>query len=149
LILASFRQALRPLSPRMVGEMLAARGVPVTHETVRQWGLKIRAGIREAWWRRMALRRGRHQHREPRESLRRCRDLECGENGSRFGRARTSTLGLGAARLKRSRRRERKMQRFKSMGSAQRFLSFRLPPATPSTHRSLRAAHSVQSQGVI
>nr|WP_225890096.1 hypothetical protein [Indioceanicola profundi] len=29
-----------PLSLRMVEEMLAARGIVVSHETVRQWGLK-------------------------------------------------------------------------------------------------------------
>src|SRR5437763_8622332 len=30
-----------PLSLRMVEEMLAARGISVTHETIRQWGLKF------------------------------------------------------------------------------------------------------------
>jgi putative transposase len=30
-----------PLSLRMVEEMLAARGIAVTHETIRQWGLKF------------------------------------------------------------------------------------------------------------
>src|SRR6266566_6510500 len=30
-----------PLSLRMVEEMLAARGTSVTHETIRQWGLKF------------------------------------------------------------------------------------------------------------
>ena len=30
-----------PLSLRMVGEMLAARGIIVSHETVRQWALKF------------------------------------------------------------------------------------------------------------
>src|SRR5213082_3591954 len=30
-----------PLGPRMVEEMLAARGITVSHETVRQWGLKF------------------------------------------------------------------------------------------------------------
>jgi putative transposase len=30
-----------PLSLRMVEEMLAARGITVTHETIRQWGLKF------------------------------------------------------------------------------------------------------------
>jgi putative transposase len=30
-----------PLSLRMVEEMLAARGVLVSHETVRQWALKF------------------------------------------------------------------------------------------------------------
>jgi putative transposase len=30
-----------PLSLRMVEEMLAARGIKVSHETVRQWALKF------------------------------------------------------------------------------------------------------------
>ena len=30
-----------PLSLRMVEEMLAIRGISVTHETIRQWGLKF------------------------------------------------------------------------------------------------------------
>ena len=30
-----------PLSLRMVEEMLAARGISVTYETIRQWGLKF------------------------------------------------------------------------------------------------------------
>src|ERR671929_280017 len=30
-----------PLSLRMVEEMLAARGITLSHETVRQWGLKF------------------------------------------------------------------------------------------------------------
>src|SRR5438132_8439321 len=30
-----------PLSLRMVEEMLAARGFSMTHETIRQWGLKF------------------------------------------------------------------------------------------------------------
>src|SRR5215208_2948480 len=34
-----------PLSLRMVEEMLAARGIVVSHETVRQWGLKFGQGI--------------------------------------------------------------------------------------------------------
>ena len=34
-----------PLSLRMVGEMLAARGIVVSHETVRQWALKFGQGF--------------------------------------------------------------------------------------------------------
>src|SRR6188768_369129 len=30
-----------PLSLRLVGEMLAFRGIEVSHETIRQWGLKF------------------------------------------------------------------------------------------------------------
>ena len=36
-----------PLSLRMVEEMLAARGIIVSHETVRQWALQVRPGIRQ------------------------------------------------------------------------------------------------------
>jgi transposase-like protein len=35
-----------PLSLRMIEEVLAARGISVTHETIRQWGLQIWPGIR-------------------------------------------------------------------------------------------------------
>src|SRR4029434_7475809 len=34
-----------PLSLRMVEEMLAARGIPVSHETVRQWAMKFGQGF--------------------------------------------------------------------------------------------------------
>src|SRR5918911_962353 len=34
-----------PLSLRMVEEMLAARGIEVSHETVRQWGRKFGQGF--------------------------------------------------------------------------------------------------------
>jgi len=34
-----------PLSLRMVEEMLAARGIDVSHETVRQWGRKFGQGF--------------------------------------------------------------------------------------------------------
>ena len=34
-----------PLSLPMVGEMLAARGIAVSHETVRQWALKFGQGF--------------------------------------------------------------------------------------------------------
>ena len=34
-----------PLSLRMVDELLAARGIIVSHETVRQWALKFRQGF--------------------------------------------------------------------------------------------------------
>ena len=49
-----------PLSLRMVEEMLAARGIVISHESVRQWGLKfgreIAAGIRR--WRRVVATSG-------------------------------------------------------------------------------------------
>ena len=37
-----------PLSLRMVEEMLVARGIVVSHETVRQGTLKVRSGIRQS-----------------------------------------------------------------------------------------------------
>jgi hypothetical protein len=37
-----------PLSLRMVEEMLAARGIVVSHETVRQWGLKFGREVAKA-----------------------------------------------------------------------------------------------------
>jgi putative transposase len=36
-----------PLSLRHVDEILAARGIVVSHETIRQWGLKFWPGIRQ------------------------------------------------------------------------------------------------------
>src|ERR1700746_3409233 len=55
-----------PLSLRMVEEMLAARGISVTHETIRQWGLKFGREFANqpdlsasaSPWRQMAPRRG-------------------------------------------------------------------------------------------
>jgi putative transposase len=35
-----------PLSLRHVDEILAARGITVSHETVRQWGLKCKRSVR-------------------------------------------------------------------------------------------------------
>src|SRR3954464_725024 len=46
-----------PLSLRMVEEMLAARGISVTYETIRQWGLKFGREFANRI-RRRALRRG-------------------------------------------------------------------------------------------
>lgn len=50
-----------PLSLRMVEEMLAARGIVVSHETVRQWGLKFGREIADRL-RRRAPRRGDMWH---------------------------------------------------------------------------------------
>ncbi|CAO3408566.1 Mobile element protein [Azospirillum largimobile] len=50
-----------PLSLRMVEEMLAARGILVSHETVRQWGLKFGRKIADQL-RRRAPRRGDKWH---------------------------------------------------------------------------------------
>jgi putative transposase len=50
-----------PLSLRMVEEMLAVRGIVVSHETVRQWGLKFGRAIATAT-RLRAPRRGDKWH---------------------------------------------------------------------------------------
>lgn len=50
-----------PLSLRMVEEMLAARGITVSHETIRQWGLKFGRDIANSL-RRRAPRRGDKWH---------------------------------------------------------------------------------------
>ena len=50
-----------PLSLRMVEEMLAARGITVSYETVRQWGLKFGRDIANSL-RRRAPRRGDKWH---------------------------------------------------------------------------------------
>jgi putative transposase len=50
-----------PLSLRMVEEMLASRGISVTHETIRQWGLKFGREFANRI-RRRALRRGDKWH---------------------------------------------------------------------------------------
>ena len=45
-----------PLSLRMVEEMLAARGITVSYETVRQWGLKFGRDIANTLRRRVPSR---------------------------------------------------------------------------------------------
>ena len=69
-----------PLSLRMVEEMLAARGIDVSHETVRRWAEKL-AGLRQPASpsrdpsrRHVASRRGRdHNRRREALALARCR----------------------------------------------------------------------------
>src|ERR687884_460856 len=85
-----------PLSLRMVEEMLAARGIVVSHETVRQWALRFGQDFAN-----------RIQRRLPRAEHRRHKGLN--------NRAENSHQP--------TRRRERQMKRFKSAGQAQRFLS--------------------------
>jgi putative transposase len=46
-----------PLSLRMVEEMLAVRGIDVSHETVRKWGLKLGRAIANRIRRRRPRRR--------------------------------------------------------------------------------------------
>ncbi len=42
-----------PLSLRMVDELLAARGITVSYETVRQWALKFGQSFANQIWRRL------------------------------------------------------------------------------------------------
>jgi putative transposase len=78
-----------PLSLRMVEEMLAARGISVTHETIRQWGLKFgrefanrirrRAlavatnGTSMRWSSGFVTATPSGMHRKPRHAMRSCR----------------------------------------------------------------------------
>ena len=96
-----------PLSLRMVQEMLAARGISVTYETIRQWGLKFGREFANRL-RRRAPRRGDKWHLRGRPPHRRQEALAL---------ARGRSGGLC------SRRRERIMKRFKSPRQVQRFLS--------------------------
>ena len=49
-----------PLSLRMVEEMLAARGISITYETIRQWGLKFGREFANRIRRRAPRRGGSH-----------------------------------------------------------------------------------------
>src|SRR5918912_13650 len=103
-----------PLSLRMVEEMLAARGILVSHETVRQWTRKFGQDFAKQ------IRRPRVMITDTLASYGAAkRELVPGvEHRSHKGlnnRAENSHQP--------TRRRERQMKRFKSPGQAQRFLS--------------------------
>src|ERR671939_11706 len=103
-----------PLSLRMVEEMLAARGILVSHETVRQWTRKFGQDFAKQ------IRRPRVMITDTLASYGAAkRELVPGvEHRSHKGlnnRAENSHQP--------TRRRERQMKRFKSAGQAQRFLS--------------------------
>jgi putative transposase len=119
-----------PLSLRMVEEMLAFRGIEVSHETIRQWGLKFGQEFANIIRRRLS-RPGdkllKRQCRAPRVMI-------TDKLGS-YGAAKKEIMpgvehrqhkGLNN-RAENShqptRRRERQMKRFKSARHAQRFLS--------------------------
>ena len=57
-----------PLGLRMVEELLAARGITVSHETVRQWALKFGQGFANEIRRRLP-RPGDKWHLEDRKSV--------------------------------------------------------------------------------
>src|SRR6185312_5371541 len=170
-----------PLSLRMVEEMLAARGIIISHETVRQWALKfgqtfanqIRrrlpcagdkwhldevaikiAGQKHWLWRAMdqdglvldILVQSRRDKRAAKRLLRKLRGRRCraprgmitDKLGS-YGAAKREVMrGVEHRRHKGlnnraenshqpTRRRERQMKRFKSLGQARRFEPFHLP----------------------
>ena len=66
-----------PLSLRMVEEMLAARGITVSYETVRQWGLKFGRDIANSL-RRRAPRRGDKWHLDEVVISTGARNIGCG-----------------------------------------------------------------------
>src|ERR671939_531022 len=105
-----------PLGLRMVEELLAARGITVSHETVRQWALKFGQGFANEIRRRpprvmvtdkLASYPAAKQELMPGVEHRRHKGLN--------NRAENSHQP--------TRRRERQMKRFKSPRQAQRFLS--------------------------
>ena len=105
------------ISLRDVEDLLAERGVAVSHETVRRWvnhfGPMIAADVRKRCLKpHMTWHLGLSENRRP--------------NG--HNRAENSHLPV--------RRRERKEQRFKSPGSAQKFLSH-TPSTTSSTPNAI------------
>src|SRR5215203_3315248 len=129
-----------PLSLRMVEEMLAARGIIVSHETVRQWALKFGQDFANQIRRRLpaagdkwhldevAIKiAGKRQRRAPRVLIT--------DKLASYGAAKGEVMPSVEHRKHKglnnraenshqpTRRRERQMKRFKSAGQAQRFLS--------------------------
>ena len=108
-----------PLSLRMVEEMLAARGILVSHETVRQWARKFGQDF--------AFKLLKKQLRPPRVMIT--------DKLASYGAAKRELVPGVEHRQHRglnnraenshqpTRRRERQIKRFKSAGQAQRFLS--------------------------
>src|ERR1700724_3708729 len=128
-----------PLSLRMVEEMLAARGISVTHETIRQWGLKFGREFAN----RIRPRAPRRREKEPSKRLfrkllkkqgRAPRVLITDKLKSYAAAKREIMPGVEHRQHKGlnnraenshqpTRRRERIMKRFKSPRQVQRFLS--------------------------
>ena len=101
-----------PLSLRMVEEMLAARGVEVTHETIRQWAEKFGREYAAAL-RRRAPQRGDKWHLD---------EVVVSIAGKKLWRA-VDADGFVLDILVQSRRDKKAAKRFKSSRQAQKFLS--------------------------
>ena len=117
-----------PLSLRMVGEMLAARGISVTYETIRQWGLKFGREFAN-----------RLRRRAPRVLITdKLRSYAAAKREIMPGVEHRQHKGLNN-RAENShqptRRRERIMKRFKSPRQVQRFLSIHDQVANLFTRR--------------
>jgi putative transposase len=112
-----------PLSLRMVDELLAARGIMVSDETVRQWALKFGQGFAK----RLLCKLMKRHCRAPRVMIT--------DKLASYGAAKREVMPAVEHRKHKglnnraenshhpTRRRERQMKRFKSAGQAQRFLS--------------------------
>jgi putative transposase len=109
------------LSFRDVEDLLAERGLDVSYETVRRWVLKFGPLFAKE------LRRRRHRRSYAAAKSELGLTARHEQGLRRNNRAENSHLPV--------RRRERKMQRFKSPGSAQRFLS---------VHAAVQNAFNVQ-----
>ncbi len=134
------------LSYRDVEELLAERGLDVSYETIRRWVLKFGSGVARRL-RQQRSRPGVQPRRDKRAAIRLMRKL-LRKQGFAPRQAVTDKLRSNAAAFQAlhlncrheqglrannraenshqvARRRKRKMQRFKSAGSAQRFLNIR------------------------
>ena len=144
-----------PLSLRMVEEMLAVRGIEVSHETVRQWGLKFGREIRQpdpptaaAARRQVAPRRGR-RHDRWREALSLARGRPgpawCSTSWSRAGATSKAAKRLLRKLLKKQCRAPRVMitDKLASYGAAKREI---MPGVEHRQHKGLnnRAENSHQ-----
>jgi putative transposase len=134
-----------PLSLRMVDELLAARGIIVSHETVRQWALKFGQAFANQIRRKLPV-AGDKWHLD---------EVVLTIAGVKhwlwravqpfvlpvFDRRQHLALNRAENSHQPTRQRERQMKRFKSAGQAQRFLSAQrqdqqpFPAPPPSTAR--------------
>src|ERR671920_1652 len=124
-----------PLSLRMVEEMLAARGIVVSHETVRQWALKFGQDFADRIRRRLPCPGAKRLLRKLLKRQCRAPRVMITDKLPSYGAAKQEVMpGVEHRRHKGlnnraenshqpTRRRERQMKRFKSAGQAQRFLS--------------------------
>src|SRR5919112_2039 len=124
-----------PLSLRMVEEMLAARGIVVSHETVRQWALKFGQDFADRIRRRLPCPGAKRLLRKLLKRQCRAPRVMITDKLPSYGAAKQEVMpGVEHRRHKGlnnraenshqpTRRRERQMKRFKSPRQAQRLLS--------------------------